>query len=45
MGVGGCWKWVMDIKEGSYLDERWVLYVGDEPLDSTPEAKTTLYVN
>ena len=27
----------MDIKEGTCYDEHWVLYVSDEPLNSTPE--------
>ena len=38
-------KWVMGIKEGTFLDEHWVSYVRDEPLGSTPEVKTTLFVN
>ena len=38
-------KWVMGIKEGTCWDEHLVLYIRDESLDSTPEAKTTLYVN
>ena len=43
--VGGGWvKWVKDIK-GTFRDEPWVSYVRNESLDSTPEAKTTLYVN
>ena len=46
----GCWKgggakWVMSIKEGSCQDEHWVLYVSNESLGSTPETKTTPYVN
>ena len=32
-------------KEGTFQDEQWVLHVSDESLGSTPEAKTTLYVN
>ena len=35
-------KWVMGIKEGTFQDEHWVLYIRDESLGSTPEAKTTL---
>lgn len=31
-------------KEGT-SDEHWVLYGNDESLNSTPEAKITLYVN
>ena len=38
-------KLVMGIKEGICWDEHWVVYVSDESLDSTPEAKTTLYAN
>ena len=46
MGVWWGWgEWVMGIKESTCWDEHWVLYVSDESLDSTPEAKTTLYVN
>ena len=37
--MGGWVKWVMAIKEGTFWDVR------DESLGSTPEAKTTLYVN
>ena len=49
----GCWKgdgqrgqvkWVMSIKEGT-CDEQWVLYVGNESLNSTPETDITLYVS
>ena len=44
--VGGGWaRWVMGIKEGTYYDEHWVLYVSDESLSSTPETTATLYVN
>ena len=43
--VGGWEIWVMGIEEGIYRDEHWVLYVSDESQDSTPEAKTTLYVS
>ena len=43
--MGGWAKWVMGIKEDTGWNEDWVLYVGDELLDSTPEAKTTLYIN
>lgn len=38
-------KWVMGIKAGTYYDERWVLYLGDESLNSIPETNITLYVN
>ena len=44
--VHGEWpKWVMGIKEGTCWDEHWVLYGSDEPLGSTLETNTTLYVN
>ena len=36
MEVGGWAKWVMGIKEDT---------CSDEPLNSTPEANITLYVN
>ena len=36
---------MMDIKEGTFWDEHWVSCVREESLGSTPEAKTTLYVN
>ena len=46
---GGRWgewaKWVMGTKEGTCCVEPWVLYVGDESLNSTPETNITLYVN
>ena len=36
----------MGIKKGTCWDEHWVLlYVSDESMGSTYEAKTTLYVN
>ena len=38
-------KWVTDNKEGTFRDDHWVSHVRDESLGSTPEAKTTLYVN
>ena len=45
-GGGEEWvKWVMGIKEGTGCDEHWVLYVSDEPLNSTPEANFTIHVN
>ena len=34
----------MSSEEGTCGDEHWVLYVSDESQESTPEAKTTLYV-
>ena len=45
MGVGEWGKRVMGIKESTCWDGYGVLYVRDESLDSTPEAKTTLYAN
>ena len=42
--MGGWAKWVMGIKEGT-CNERWVLYVSDELLNSIPEINTVLYVN
>ena len=35
-------KWVMGIEEGTYWDKHWVLYVSDEPRESTPKTKSTL---
>ena len=34
---GGEAKWVRGIKEDTWWDEHWVLYMGDESLESTPE--------
>ena len=42
-GVGERGKWVMGIEEGTCCDEYWVLYVSDEPQESTPKTKSTLY--
>ena len=36
-------KWVMGIEGGTCWDEHWVLYVSDEPGESTPKTKSTLY--
>ena len=36
-------KWVMRIEEGTCWNEHWVLYVSDEPWESTPKTKSTLY--
>ena len=41
MGVG----WARGIEEGTCWDEHWVLYVGDETLDSTPKIIIALYAN
>ena len=35
----------MGIKEGTCRDEHWLSYVRDDSLGSTPETKTTGYVN
>ena len=43
--MGGWVKWVTGIKEGTFWDEHWVLYVRHESLGFTLEAKTILYVN
>lgn len=43
--VGEGWtKWVMAIKEDT-CDEKWVLYISDESLNSTSETNIALYVN
>ena len=40
-GGGRGWaKSVIDIKKGTCYDEHWVLYVNNEPLNSTPETNT-----
>ena len=43
--AGGWAKWARGIKEATCWDEHWVLYVGDESLDSTPEIIIALYAN
>lgn len=43
--VRGWIKLVMGIKERICWNEHWVLYVGDESLDSAPETTVVLYVN
>ena len=43
--MGGRAKCVMGIKESTYWDAHWVLYVSDESLGSTPETNTTLSAN
>ena len=44
--VGGGWaNWARGIKEDTCWDKLWVLYVGDESLDSTPEIIVALYAN
>ena len=35
----------MDIKEGMWYNEHWVLYATDESLNSTPETNYILYDN
>ena len=42
--VGEWAKCVRSIKEDIYWDEHWVLYIGDESLDSTSEI-IVLYAN
>ena len=41
--VGERGKWVMGIKEGTCWIEHRVLYVNDEPRESTPKTKSTLH--
>ena len=45
MWVEGWAKWARSIKEDTCLDEHWVLYVGDESLDSTHKILIALYAN
>ena len=33
----GHFKWVREIKEDACWNEHWVLYIGDDSLESTPE--------
>ena len=42
-GVGERGKWVTGIEEGTCWDEHWVLYVSNEPRESTPKTKSILY--
>ena len=35
----------MDIKEGTWYNEHWVLYATDESVNSMPETSNTLYIN
>ena len=35
--MAGWDNWVMDIKEGTWSNENWVLYATDESLNSTPK--------
>ena len=37
-------SWVMDIKEGTWSNEHWVLYATDASLNSTSETNNTVYV-
>ena len=41
--VSGGGELVMGTEEGTSWDEHWVLYVSDEPWESTPKTKSTLY--
>ena len=43
--VGGWAKWVRGIKEETGWDEHWVLYIGDESLESTLKIIIALYAN
>ena len=43
--MGDLAKWVRGIKEDTCRDEDWVLYIGDESLESTPEIVIALYGN
>ena len=36
-------RWEMGTKEGTCGEEHWVSYVSDEPQESTPKTKITLY--
>ena len=45
MGRGGGAKWVRGTKEDTCWDEHWVLYMGDESLESTPVITIALYAN
>ena len=42
--MGGA-KWVRGIKEDIFWDEHWLLYIGDESLESTPDIIVALYTN
>jgi len=41
---GGCAKWVMCIKGGTWC-EHWVFYISGESLNLTPQTSATLYLN
>ena len=43
--MGGWSKRARGIKEDTCWDEPWVLHVGDESLESTPEIIIALYAN
>ena len=43
MGAGGERK-MGGTEEGTSLNEHWVLYVSDEPWESIPKIKSTLYI-
>ena len=43
--MGGWAKWARGIGEDTYWDEHWMLHVGDESQDSTPEIIFVLYAN
>ena len=44
-GAGERGKWVMGIEEGTCWDEHRVSSVSDESWESTPQAKSTLYIH
>ena len=41
-GAGERGKWVVGFEEGACWDEHWVLYVSDEPRESSAKTKSTL---
>ena len=43
--MGGWAKWVRGIKEDTCWDEHWVLYIGDESLESAHESIVALDAN
>ena len=44
-GGGGWGNWGMDIKEGTWCNEPWVLHKTDESVNSPSETSNTLDVN
>ena len=44
--MGGGWaKWGRGIREDTCWDEHWVLYAGDESLNSTPEIIVAIHAD